>query len=57
MEYPLVLFFAFIAYGTYVAFWRLYLSPIAHIPGPRIAALTLWYSLNMIPDWNDSDRN
>jgi hypothetical protein len=30
------------AYTVYGAVWRLYLSPIAHIPGPRLAALTLW---------------
>ena len=30
------------AYTIYGAIWRLYLSPIAHIPGPRLAALTLW---------------
>jgi hypothetical protein len=29
------------AYVLYVAYWRLYLSPIAHFPGPRLAALTL----------------
>ena len=29
-------------YSVYGAVWRLYLSPIAHIPGPRLAALTLW---------------
>ncbi|KAL8744997.1 MAG: hypothetical protein Q9184_007929, partial [Pyrenodesmia sp. 2 TL-2023] len=31
--------FLYIIYG---AIWRLYLSPIAHIPGPRLAALTFW---------------
>ncbi|KAK1836967.1 cytochrome P450 CYP542B3 [Podospora conica] len=31
------------AYTLYGALWRLYLSPIAHIPGPRLAALTWWY--------------
>ena len=30
------------AYTLYGAIWRLYLSPIAHIPGPRLAALTFW---------------
>lgn len=31
------------AYTLYGAIWRLYLSPIAHIPGPRLAALTWLY--------------
>ncbi|KAK3336174.1 cytochrome P450 CYP542B3 [Cercophora scortea] len=31
------------AYALYGAFWRLYLSPVAHIPGPKLAALTWWY--------------
>jgi hypothetical protein len=31
--------FAYAAYGTV---WRLYLSPITKIPGPRFAALTVW---------------
>ncbi|KAL8995908.1 MAG: hypothetical protein Q9169_004444 [Polycauliona sp. 2 TL-2023] len=32
----------FFLYTIYGAIWRLYFSPIAHIPGPRLAALTLW---------------
>ncbi|KAK0633645.1 cytochrome P450 [Immersiella caudata] len=31
------------AYTVYGAIWRLCFSPIAHIPGPRLAALTWWY--------------
>ena len=30
-------------YIVYGAIWRLYLSPIAKFPGPKWAALTLWY--------------
>jgi hypothetical protein len=30
-------------YTIYGAFWRLYYSPIAHIPGPKLAALTWLY--------------
>ncbi|KAL0466680.1 cytochrome P450 [Neurospora intermedia] len=32
-------------YTIYVAIFRLYLSPLADIPGPRLAALTQWYEL------------
>ena len=32
-----------VLYTTYVVIYRLYLSPIAHFPGRRLAALTLWY--------------
>ena len=33
---------ALTGYTIYGAIWRLYFSPIAHIPGPKLAALTLW---------------
>lgn len=32
-------------YTLYGAIWRLYLSPVSHIPGPRLAAMTLWVEL------------
>lgn len=32
-----------LAYNIYIIVFRLYLSPIASIPGPKIAALTWWY--------------
>ncbi|KAK3951944.1 cytochrome P450 [Pseudoneurospora amorphoporcata] len=32
-----------VLYTIYVAIYRLYLSPLASIPGPRLAALTQWY--------------
>ena len=38
----LLLLLGLAGYTVYGAIWRLYLSPIAHIPGPRFAALTFW---------------
>ncbi|GAW22252.1 hypothetical protein ANO14919_117880 [Xylariales sp. No.14919] len=36
---------AALAYTLYTALWRVYLSPLAHIPGPRLAALTRLYEM------------
>ena len=40
IEYFLLAMVLYIAYG---AVYRLYFSPIAHFPGRKLAALTLWY--------------
>ncbi|KAK9442995.1 Cytochrome P450 [Metarhizium brunneum] len=40
-----VVFVVCLGYATVLAVQRLWLSPIAHIPGPRLAALTQYYEL------------
>lgn len=32
-----------LVYAVCTAIWRLRLSPLARFPGPKLAALTLWY--------------
>ena len=36
---------AFAVYAIYAIVYKLYLSPLADVPGPKIAALTRWYEI------------
>lgn len=49
MAFPIYSALALLAYVLYGAYWRLYLSPIAHIPGPKLAALTRLYLPSFFP--------
>lgn len=40
ISYSIVFLFLYMLYG---AIYRLYFSPVAKFPGPRLAALTFWY--------------
>lgn len=34
-----------LAYLAYLAIYRLFFSPVAHVPGPTLAKVTFWYVL------------
>lgn len=54
-NYPLILVAAYLLYLLYYtiagAIHRLYFSPISHIPGPKLAALTFWYTAEPVTIW------
>lgn len=43
LRFGVVALVASMLYGAALAIYRLYFSPIAHFPGPKLAALTQYY--------------
>ncbi|KAI8623360.1 cytochrome P450 [Xylariaceae sp. FL1651] len=39
-----------VGYLSYLILWRCFLSPLAKLPGPKLAALTYWYECYYDPD-------
>lgn len=42
-----------VLYLASVAVYRLFYSPISHIPGPKIAAVTHWYAYAWVVRWRN----
>lgn len=42
-DIPVYVVCVLLVYTVYGAIYRLFLSPLAKVPGPRLAALTEWY--------------